>query len=75
MPVEVVLGSADLKLGEILNLSVGDIIQLDNAVNAALAVKVAHKPQFWGKVGRSNKHMAVQVSGVIRDAAPSEMDI
>jgi flagellar motor switch protein FliM len=75
MPVEVVLGSADLKLSEILNLSVGDIIQLDNAVNAALVVKVAHKPQFWGKVGRSNKHMAVQVSGVIRDSAPSEMDL
>lgn len=75
MPVEVILGNAELSLNEILHLGIGDVIQLDTTINTPLMIKVAHKPQFWGKVGRSNKHMAVQVSGVIRDAAPSDLNL
>ena len=67
LPINVILGNADLKMAEILNLKVGDVVQLDTRINENLVVQVSKKNQFTGKVGRSGKHLAAQITGVIHD--------
>ncbi len=75
MPIEVILGNADLSLGEILDLSSGDVIKLDTSINEQLVVLVSKKKQFTGKVGRSGNHLGVQITGVIREPADPHQDI
>ncbi len=67
LPIDVVLGETHLFVGEILKLQAGDVIQLDKQITEPLIIRVANRSQFWGKVGRSGKHIGVQVSGVVRD--------
>ncbi len=68
VPVVVLMGHAELKLRDILQLQVGDVIQTDASISDALVVKVANKKQFKGRVGRSGNHLGVKITGVIRDA-------
>lgn len=67
LPVNVILGGAELLLSEILQLKPGQVILLDKGVNDPLVVKVANKQQFYARVGRSGKHLGVQISGVVRE--------
>ncbi len=67
LPIKVILGNADLTLEELLNLSVGDVIELDKSVESPLVVEVASKKQFYARVGRSRKHIGIQISGVYRE--------
>ena len=68
VPLKVILGNADLKLDDLMNLSVGDVIELDRSIDNPLIVCVANKKQFYGRVGRSGKKLGVQISGVYREA-------
>jgi flagellar motor switch protein FliM len=74
LPISVTLGEVELKLNDILKLKVGDVIPLDTGPNDNLTIHVAKKKQFTGRVGRSGKHLAVQVTGVIRDSDFVETD-
>jgi len=67
LPINVILGSADVSLSDVLSLRIGDVIQLEANVADSLVVQVSKKNQFTGKVGRSGKHLGVQITGVIRD--------
>lgn len=67
MPINVELGSVELRLSEILGLQIGDLIQLDTPVSQPLEILVAHQKKYFGRVGRSGKNLGVQVTGVIRD--------
>ncbi len=66
LPINVMLGSAELHLREILQLSAGDVIQLDTSIREPLVVQVARKKRYLGRVGRSGRYIAIQISGVIR---------
>lgn len=68
IPVKVLLGNADLTLKDLLNLSVGDVIELDQNIDKPLVVQVANKKQFYATVGKSRKRMGIQVCGVYREA-------
>jgi flagellar motor switch protein FliM len=67
LPINVILGTAEIKFSEVLKLKVGDVIQLDAGVNDPLTIQVSKKNQFTGKVGRSGKHLGAQITGVIHD--------
>lgn len=69
LPIRVPLGQAELHLREILNLAVGDVIQLDTSIREPLVVEVARRKRFTGRVGRSGRNLAIQISGVIREPA------
>ncbi|MDD5369529.1 MAG: flagellar motor switch protein FliM [Anaerolineaceae bacterium] len=66
LPVQVHLGSAELTLHDIVNLSVGDVIALDTPVNQDLVVQVAGQKLFMVGIGKSGNHLAAQVRTVIR---------
>jgi flagellar motor switch protein FliM len=67
IPIKVILGSADLTMKDLLNLKVGDVIELDRNIDNPVIVQVANKKQFYGRVGKSGKHLGVQISGVYRE--------
>ncbi len=67
LPVTVILGSAELSLKSLMNLSVGDVIELDTSLDSPLTVLVADKKQFHARVGKSGKRMGVQITRVYRE--------
>jgi len=74
LPIRVILGNASLSLREVMELQAGDVIQLDTGLRDQLVVMVSGKKQFTGKVGRSGNHLAVQVTGVIRDSSEPQIE-
>ena len=66
VPVEVVaeLGSAVITGNELLNLAVGDVIQLDTYSKEKLKVKVANISKFLGFPGFYRGSQAIQISNV-----------
>ena len=67
IPMQVILGNADLTMKELLELSVGDVIELDSHIDKPLVVQVANKKQFYARVGKSRKQLGIQVCDVYRD--------
>ena len=67
VPVTVLLGTVDLTLKELMNLSIGDVIELDTNIDSPLVVQVANKKQFQGRVGKSRKRLGVQITGVYHE--------
>jgi flagellar motor switch protein FliM len=67
MPVTVILGNVDLPLRDLVNLSVGDVIELDTNIDSPLIVQVANKKQFYARVGKSHKRLGVQITRVYRE--------
>jgi flagellar motor switch protein FliM len=67
IPIKVILGNADLTLKNLTELSVGDVIELDSNVDNPMVVEVANKKQFYARVGKSRKHLGIQVCGVYRE--------
>jgi flagellar motor switch protein FliM len=67
IPMKVILGNAELTLKDLMNLTVGDVIELDTNIDSPLIVHVANKKQFLARVGKSRKRMGVQITGVYRE--------
>ncbi len=65
--VEVTVGSKTLSVGELLALSVGDVLFLDSRQGAIGNVQGV--PRFIGVPGRKNGHKAICVAEVIDDAS------
>ena len=71
IPVRVIMGRAQLTLSEAMNLEIGNIIGLDTLMTQNLVMEVANATQFYTRVGKSGKKLAVQVVSVIRQTKPS----
>jgi flagellar motor switch protein FliM len=67
IPIKVILGNADLTLKDLMNLAVGDVIELDKNIDSPLVVQVANKNQFYARVGKSRKRLGIQITGVCRE--------
>jgi flagellar motor switch protein FliM len=67
LPISVTLGSADVKFSDLLKIVVGDTIELETSIHENLVVQVAKKKQFYGRIGKSGKHLAIQILDVIHD--------
>lgn len=67
LPIKVILGNADVTIKELLDLSIGDVIELDSRVDTPMLVQVANKKQFYARVGKSRKQLGIQICGVYRD--------
>ena len=65
LPIIVTLGEINLKLNEIMNIEPGDVIRLNTRVDEPALVKVGTKSQFTAYIGKSGRHLAVQISSVI----------
>jgi flagellar motor switch protein FliM len=60
------LGKSEITVQEFLSLNVGDVIQLDQPINAPLIVKIAENPKLIAQPGKVNKKLAIQIIDVYR---------
>lgn len=64
LPIEVVLGEATVSAGDLLNLEVGDVIQLDRARNENLDVRVGKKTKFKGTPGKLKNKLGLVITSI-----------
>lgn len=67
VPLIAELGSSVISIHEFLNLSVGDVVQLNQDSSADLVLKVGHRTKFKGRPGIIRGRVAVQVTDVIKE--------
>ncbi|MDE3838526.1 flagellar motor switch protein FliM [Bacillus methanolicus] len=61
VPVIAELGTSEISIQEFLLLDVGDVIELNQAIDQPLLIKIGEIPKFLGQPGKVNKKLAVQV--------------
>jgi flagellar motor switch protein FliM len=64
LPITVELGSTIIRLGELLDIAVGDVIRLDRGVEGELPVRVGKRARFLGRPGTLGGNRAIQVTGI-----------
>jgi flagellar motor switch protein FliM len=63
--VHAVLGTQNLTVSELLQLSKGDVISLNSPINQPIVLKVGEYPKFNVQPGLSNKKIAIQIMEVL----------
>ncbi len=61
LTVKAELGSAEMSMGDIYGLKVGDVINLNKSQNSTIRLFVEEQPWFEGQLGVSNKKVAVKI--------------
>ncbi|WP_018132552.1 flagellar motor switch protein FliM [Effusibacillus pohliae] len=67
LPITVELGSSTISVGEFLQLAVGDVIKLDQAIDQNVQIKIGNSPKYLGQPGTSRGRIAVQVTEVLEE--------
>ena len=67
VPVKAVLGKSSITVDDFVNLQCGDIIRLNTAADAEMAVYVGNIKKFMAMPGKSGDKYAVRVTNVIRE--------
>ncbi len=65
--VRAVVGSANITVGDFLNLQIGDVVQLDTKIYEDIKVIVGDQEKFLGKPGTKKKKVAIRVSDFIQE--------
>jgi flagellar motor switch protein FliM len=63
VPIVAELGRADLTIGEILELSVGDVILLDTDLENPVRLAVGNQSKFVGRPGQVRGRLAIEITG------------
>lgn len=67
LPIVAQLGSSQITIREFLNLSVGDVIALDQLAEQPLQIKVGEKLKFLGSPGTIRGRNAVQILEIVSE--------
>jgi flagellar motor switch protein FliM len=65
--VTVELGNTTIKVRDLLNIEPGDIISLEQSVDALLNVKIGNQIKFKGSPGVSGSKMAIQIGQIVHE--------
>jgi flagellar motor switch protein FliM len=65
LTISVEIGSAEISVSDVLNLKVGDVIQLNDKVKDPVRVFVEGKGKYWGRAGVADNNYALQIVSVI----------
>jgi flagellar motor switch protein FliM len=65
LTVRVELGSAELGIGELLDLQPGDVIRLDRSADAELPVYVSDRLRYFARPGMLKGRMCVQIKSLV----------
>ncbi|MBP8128551.1 MAG: flagellar motor switch protein FliM [Candidatus Hydrogenedentes bacterium] len=66
VPVDAILGQAQLSLSDIARLQVGDVVQLHTSPKEAIVLEVGGCPAFQARPGRRGEQSAVQLVSLVR---------
>ena len=72
VPVRAELGSTTVRIKDVLNLQVGDVIKLDANIDDMAKVKVGSQVKFLGDIGVSKNKMAIKIVNVLKDGDESD---
>ena len=72
---EVELGTADITLGELLALSAGDVVVLDQFSTAPVVGSVGDQVNSLGKAGQLGRKRAVEVQDVVPDGDLQALEV
>ncbi len=64
VPIKAILSEATVTVHELMNLQVGDVIQLDNKLTDHLLLKIGHIPRLEGVLGTKGNRYAIRVTGI-----------
>ena len=53
---------------DMLNLKVGDIVQLNEDFEHPMEILVEGVPKYWGSVGSHKSARSVQITGILEDS-------
>ena len=67
VPLTVELGKITVTVGEMLDLTVGDVVRLDTRVNDELSVIIGQHEKFKCKPGSSNNRIAIQITQAVAE--------
>mgnify|MGYP000860139295 CR=1 FL=1 len=67
-----VFNTTTAKLMDILNLNVGDVIQLEHNISKPVTVQVEHLSKFKGVVGTQNSNYAVRITEILKESDRDE---
>lgn len=65
IPLSVTLGEAEVPVADLLNLQIGDCIQLNTSKESPVQIKVGSHTKYLGQVGKRGKNLAVRVESVL----------
>jgi len=65
--IRTMLGSCEISLEDFLQLSVGDIVRLDNKVTDDLIVKVNGEKKFFARPGTLKKNVCVKITDIYNE--------
>lgn len=65
--VKVELGSATVKVKDVLDLQKGDVIKLNRRTDEEVRVRIGSQVKFLGSIGVSRNRMAVKITKVVKD--------
>ncbi|MDQ0217067.1 flagellar motor switch protein FliM [Peribacillus cavernae] len=66
LPIITELGSTDISIEDFLLLDVGDVIELNQAIDVPLTVKVGEIPKYAAQPGQAGKKFAVQILDTLK---------
>ena len=65
--IRAVLGKVHITIGELLNLTVGNVIALDKNIRSGADVYIKDKLKFSGNIGVYNNKMAVKINKLVTE--------
>ncbi|MCK8058768.1 MULTISPECIES: flagellar motor switch protein FliM [unclassified Fusibacter] len=69
VPVKTIVGRSTISVSELLTLSVGDVVVLDNNAKSEFEIYVKDELKYFGKPGTHKNRMAVKVSRINEEGA------
>lgn len=67
VPVRAELGSSVVRIRDVLNLQIGDVIKLDTNIDDKIKVKIGSNVKFLGNIGVLKNKMAIKIANVVKD--------
>jgi len=70
--LQAVFNTTTARVRDLLNLKVGDVIQLDHNISKPVTVQVEHLPKFRGVVGVQDSNYAVRITEILKEEDKDE---
>lgn len=61
VPVDVKIGTTTVSISDVIDLTPGDVFQLNEKLNDNILIKIGPNAEFYGKLGKSDQRLAVQI--------------
>lgn len=70
--LQAVFNNTTASVRDLLNIKVGDVIQLDHSINKPITVQVEHLSKFRGVVGIQDSNYAVRITEILKEEDKDE---